>query len=327
MKIKVLFLIMLYGALSISLALAGIICIILCFFAKNSVTLILSILFSFAFLISSFLYLKNIIKLKHRMHHEKSCTKTKNENLLNNPQETSFKNNTSTININNFNSTNSVENILKPTNNIPTTPQQSDAPLPNEEFTHLIQNDYKETLAAQKSSANPIFHRTAHEDDLEYNFITKYESELYVLIDKFETLQDSAYTTDNLTEKIILLKETINAFEEAKKFCYSKGKGGTIYFQDTYEHLHNSNNSNFSYIDQLKEYLEECIDEKEYIIPTIIGTLTNNNEILQKNIYKYLPDVPKSKIQKIIRKLEEEGTITRTPKSSTYLLTLNTKEN
>ena len=71
-------------------------------------------------------------------------------------------------------------------------------------------------------------------------------------------------TQDELIDKIKACDAVINSFEKCKKFCYGKGKGGTIYFQDMWEYCHNSKNQQFSYIDsfvELKEELQDYLQE------------------------------------------------------------------
>lgn len=125
---------------------------------------------------------------------------------------------------------------------------------------------------------------------------------------------------NNLTEKIFLLNESIKAFEKAKEFCYKKGKGGTIYFQDTWEYLHNSKKPCFSYLDNIKASLDKTIFKKNIVIPSIISTITDNDGILQKDIYKLLPDIDKQTIQQTIKELTAVGTISAIKKSNSYEL-------
>ena len=140
-------------------------------------------------------------------------------------------------------------------------------------------------------------------------------------IDSFEKCYRLAFADKNLNKKIELLQETIIKFEKAKKWFY-RTKGGTIYFQDMYEHLHNSRNEDFSYIDQVEKYLEECIKERDCTIPKILGAIKSSGSILQKDIYQHLPDVLKTDVQRIVRHLENEGLITKEKSGNSYLLTI-----
>lgn len=51
-----------------------------------------------------------------------------------------------------------------------------------------------------------------------------------------------------IDEQIKLHEENIKLYEELKSFCYSKGEGGKQYFERFFEHCHNSQSSNFSFI-------------------------------------------------------------------------------
>lgn len=190
------------------------------------------------------------------------------------------------------------------------------------EIPCLVQSEYERVIQFEKESSNPKFHRTNHEKDLAFNFATKYKNELSPLIEQFEYLYHTAYKTDNLSHQIEYLNCALAAFEKAKRFAYSKGKGGTIYFQDMYEYMHNSRNACFSYADLIQNSLDALVRERDVIIPCILNAISNNDGILQKNIYAELPFVSKSDIQRVIRKLETENTITRTKKSNSYELYL-----
>lgn len=186
----------------------------------------------------------------------------------------------------------------------------------DEEIPYLIQVGYEQSLQAEKESPNPKFHRTAHEGDLSFNFEMKYGHEISKLTDKFESLYRSAYKTNDFDEKISLLNEAISAFEKAKKFCYSKGKGGTIYFQDTWEYLHNSHNQCFSYLDNIQNALEDAVYLRDEVIPNIINVITKNDGILQRNIYKMLPDMDRSIIQRMLKILEADNLIERNKRAT-----------
>lgn len=194
------------------------------------------------------------------------------------------------------------------------------SPITDEEIPYLMQLGYEEALRAEKESDNPKFHRTEREEELSFNFMMKHESELCPLVDQFEYLYHAAYKTDDLSQRIELLERSLAAFEKAKKFAHSKGKGGTIYFQDMYEYMHNSQNSRYSYADIIQDSLNSAIQERDVIIPGILQIVNDNDGILQKNIYEKLPSISKSDIQREIRKLENEHVLTRTKKSNSYEL-------
>ena len=68
--------------------------------------------------------------------------------------------------------------------------------------------------------------------------------------------------------------KSILAFDDFKNFCFSKGKGGRLYFEDSWLNCHNSNNARFSYRDQIVENLDNIC---EYCL-----------ELPTTNLYDYL---------------------------------------
>lgn len=97
-----------------------------------------------------------------------------------------------------------------------------------------------------------ILVRTFEEDNLSFEFEEKHES----TIKKYENL---IYKSINLKksnlneikESIKILNDSIQAYYDLKKYCY-KYKGGIIYFQDVWEHCHNTHNSDFAYVENLE---------------------------------------------------------------------------
>ena len=193
----------------------------------------------------------------------------------------------------------------------------------DEEVPYLMQVGYENALAEEKNSSNPKFHRSFKEDELSYSFANKYYNEIAKRVEKFETPYHNSFSEQDLSKKIMLLEQSITEFDKCKNFCYSKGKGGTIYFQDMYEYLHNTRNECFSYRDMILGSLEECYYERDELIPEIKNVISDHNGILQKNIYAELPDFQRSDIQRMLRKLESENVITRIKKSGSYELHLN----
>ncbi len=190
----------------------------------------------------------------------------------------------------------------------------------DDEIPYLIQVGFEENLQAEKESSNPKFHRTAYEEELSFNFAMKYSHEIDTLTEKFESLYQEAYKTNDLSKRILLLNKAIDAFEKAKKFCFSKGKGGTLFFQDTWENLHNSHNNCFSYLDNIQNALDETIYLNDTVIPSLFDLITNNDGILQKDIYVKLPDIDKSLIQQMVKQLESDKKILRIKKGNSYEL-------
>lgn len=193
-------------------------------------------------------------------------------------------------------------------------------PISDAEVPFLIQAGLENALRREQESSNPKFHRTFHEQDLSFEFSMKHGEEADKRTEKFDALYKAALQEKNLAKRIEILNNAVIAFEKAKNFCYSKGKGGTIYFQDTWEYMHNSERPCYSYLDKIQEELKEAIQERDVFIPSIIDTISSNNGLLQKNIYDLLPEIPKTVIQRIIRNLEIENKLERIKKSGSYEL-------
>ena len=192
------------------------------------------------------------------------------------------------------------------------------------DLTEQQLRDLEAAKEKERTSPNPKFHRTLREDNLSFNFEEKWGARVEELENAFEDMYSKALKTKDWSESIKLLKEALLFFERAKKFCYSKGKGGQIYFQDMWEHLHNSNTDCFSYEDEIHRHLDyyERLFEVETQIYTIITA--QSGQLLQKDIYSYLPTFGKGDIQKALRHLESNGKIIRKKHGSTYLLSVAT---
>lgn len=191
----------------------------------------------------------------------------------------------------------------------------------DEDIPYLIQVGYEAALQAEKKSSNPKKHRTEREEELCIQFMLGHEKDIQKHTASFEETNRLAYSEKDLNKKIELLQNVIDLYEKEKNWFY-RTKGGRIFFQDHYEHMHNSSSEDFSYIDSVKDYLEFNTHKRDFVIPEIIHLITSQGGIMQNNIYKYLPDESKSDIQKIIRELESDNVISRTKRGNTYFLTL-----
>ena len=138
-------------------------------------------------------------------------------------------------------------------------------PITDEEIPNLIRMGYQHAMEQQKQSKNPKFHRTEKEEELSIQFETNHWEEIQKHTDSFEDCYNLALSEKDLNKKIELLEKTIIKYEKARTWFY-RTKGGTIYFQDMYEHLHNSKDDDFSYIDPVKREMNKCIKERSNII-------------------------------------------------------------
>lgn len=192
-------------------------------------------------------------------------------------------------------------------------------PISNEDIPNLINIGYQQSIEYEKQSANIKFHRTEKEEDMSLRFMMSEHKELDNIINEFEYFYRQSAETNSIEEKIKLLYKAVASFEKAKKFAY-KTKGGMIYFQDMYEHMHNSRNEDFSYLELIEDELEALIYDRDYTIPTLKKIISEHNGIIQKDVYQYASDIPKSEVQRYIKMFEEEGIIKRTKKGTSYIL-------
>lgn len=101
-------------------------------------------------------------------------------------------------------------------------------------------------------SYNPKFHRTESEKELDFNFFFKYKDE----IGKYENLIYAFIESDFIEDTV----KSILAFDDFKKFCFSKGKSGRLYFEDSWLNCHNSKNARFSYRDHIVDNLDNICE-------------------------------------------------------------------
>lgn len=194
-------------------------------------------------------------------------------------------------------------------------------PISDEGIPNLINIGYEQSVKDEKQSTNIKFHRTEKEEELSLQFIMSQHKDFDKNVKEFEDFYHLSAKTDSIDEKIELLEKAAVSFEQAKKYAY-RTKGGTIYFHDMYEHLFNSQNEDYSYIDLIKNRLNELIEARDYIIPTLKNELAIHNRTLQKDFYQFVPDIPKYDVQRYIKQFEEEGLIKRTKKGNSYILEL-----
>jgi len=95
--------------------------------------------------------------------------------------------------------------------------------------------------------------RTDHEKSLILEFKTNHATLL-------EKLEDAIYDTnlrmkkeEDIFEKVELCRKTISAYEKLQTVCIKAGLGGSLYFEDMWEHCSNSTNSDFRFIDPVEE--------------------------------------------------------------------------
>lgn len=185
---------------------------------------------------------------------------------------------------------------------------------------YLIELGYQDALRQEANSSNPKFHRTDREEELAFNFFQKYEEQISRLECSFEYPYREEQKTYNYQDKITLLELALNNFDKAKKWCYSKGKGGQIHFDDMWMNLHNSQTECFSYANQIQNRLD-FIKTLMVIRQQILDIVNQTPGMLQKDIYKFFDEEQKSDVVYAIKDLVKDDCILKEKKGNSYSLT------
>lgn len=131
-------------------------------------------------------------------------------------------------------------------------------------FEEQMKIDLQNAIENEKKSTNPKFHRTASEEDLSFNFSYKHSKKLYLLEEELQHNANLAFSNYQIDLRIEQCKLAIDSYEKLKNFCTSNGKDGQIYFEDMWEHLHNSKNPDFRFIENVEleyKYLTKNYEE------------------------------------------------------------------
>lgn len=198
-------------------------------------------------------------------------------------------------------------------------------PFTDEEIPFLMQRDYEKAMEKHEfpKKVNPKFSRTDRESDLAYNFETKHGAMIDRETKKFMDLYREADFVCDLDERLEILYRCKDAFLTVRDLFYSKGKGATIYFQDWYEYMHNSQSDCFSYLDLIDDAIKKTKWIKDVVIPDILDAIRQNDGILQKNLYSLLPHIEKGEIQAFLKASDD---VLRVKKGSTYELHLKNND-
>lgn len=217
--------------------------------------------------------------------------------------------------------------------------------LPNERtFQQQIEHNYQQTIENEKKSTNPKFHRTSNEENLAFNFTWRHSEALEPLESSVNDETKKVFNIWHIDERIDQCKKAIASYEKLRKFCLSKGKGGTIHFEDMWEHCHNRKNEDFRYIERVENEIEllstnyqkaseklhneKLAYEKKQRIKAfkvnadtlLIKLVSENNGILQKGLYKQFESEYKTAINSVLKKLHDTDKIIRIKEGNTYKL-------
>lgn len=184
---------------------------------------------------------------------------------------------------------------------------------------YLIELGYQDVFRKEANTSNPKFHRTDREEDLAFNFSQKYEVQIKNLEHSFESPYREEQKTFNYKDKIVLLELALDNFDTAKKWCYSKGKGGQLYFDDMWMNLHNSQKECFPYTDIIQERLV-FIKSIAAVRQQILDIVNQTPDILQKDVYKFFRAEQKSDVVYALKELEKDDCILKEKKGNSYSL-------
>ena len=188
-----------------------------------------------------------------------------------------------------------------------------------------VHNEY------MSSSLNPKWHRTEIEKNVFHSFHLKYNDVVKSYETRLHDNRNKAWDSNILVdEQIQACKLAIAVLKDFKQFCYANG--GKIYFQDMWEHCHNSKEECFSFESKLKERLEYLQNNRDDLIyvqthkstlrSELKEYLSSHEGVVQKDIYKDFNPLLKSAIQHELYLMDKEGVIKRGKKGSSYLVEL-----
>lgn len=122
----------------------------------------------------------------------------------------------------------------------------------------------------ERGKINIKFYRTAREEELSFNFsqthsskLSKLENELFYALQAIGKTGPKWIKTaskEEINTKIQACEKAIVLHNKLKTFCIKTSKGGSIYFEDMYEHCHNSKNPDFRYIQSTEDTLKRLQD-------------------------------------------------------------------
>ncbi len=112
-----------------------------------------------------------------------------------------------------------------------------------EDFKNALNNIEDDTDLDEEDEYIELFLQLNADD-----YVKKLENKMIINLEK-ELLHPD--------QVIKIYENGIAAYYELKKYCFSFGKYGKKYFQEMWQHLHNSKEKDFDFVDSLKSYLED----------------------------------------------------------------------
>lgn len=187
-------------------------------------------------------------------------------------------------------------------------------PISDDEVPYLVEQGLQFALEKHEPPR-----RSSREDELSFQFFYKHGAESQKWSDAFLDHARVALKANDINERIRLLEETIALFYKARDWHY-KTKGGMIYFQDVWEHCHNSKNPDFCWIENEESFLRESIFERDKIEPWVLQHAVEG--FMQPEIYKAFPSVSQGALRQTIDRLVKLGHIEKNKEGRSYKITI-----
>ena len=183
---------------------------------------------------------------------------------------------------------------------------------------------------------NPKFHRTEKEQRMKNDFRMNHSQE----IKRYEDAMVSAYVESrnakNVDTKIELLRKALECFDSMKNWC-RKFPEGKLYFEDSWEHLHNSRTPDWSYGEGIRKELSYLESHREELIAAeanhrkesvnlnkrLRNVLRANPGIKQTDVYSKFDKSVKPDLQEMLYMMAKDGEITRKKSGNTYVIQYN----
>lgn len=140
----------------------------------------------------------------------------------------------------------------------------------------------------------------------------------------FSEAYSNAYKSLDVKKKYAALKSHVLFWKDAKKLCQSKGECFEKWFSDIIadEDLINQKTEELKYIEDNIDRLLEIEELKKSMRSDVLSLVTNNDGILQTDIYKIYPEELKDFVIEQITSLYHDGIISKEKSGRTYALHL-----
>ncbi|MCD1260663.1 hypothetical protein B5M42_017825 [Paenibacillus athensensis] len=126
-------------------------------------------------------------------------------------------------------------------------------PISDSDIPQLIELSKRKAIEKESNSTNPKFHSTKQEQESKFHFSQKYNREVSFYNDAIYLETSRTKKLKNNQEKLEQCRKAVQIYDEFKSFCYSKGLYGQLYFDNMWEHCHNSKQECYKFYPGNKE--------------------------------------------------------------------------